>query len=275
LLVSERRERIKEYLIEHRTATAKALATMYNVSHETIRRDFAELEKEGFLTRSYGGASVNQRVMSSLFSTADRTRIVRSKKRTIVERVFPYLRPNDCIFIDHSTTAATLCEVIRHIPLTVVTNSLLVINSLANAPKINLNCTGGNYNSFHNAFFGPSTLDYIRSHKVDKAFVSCRTVHLDGGLFDNSELESELRYCVIQNASSTFLLVDNSKINRFSFVATAPIDAVDYMVTDEEVPSEWHNLSENLGMTIIDKDYVPNERERHSVQSYAKPLVEP
>lgn len=256
MLASERRERIKEHIIEHRTATAKDLAEIYNVSHETIRRDFAALEKEGLLVRSYGGATVKQRVMSSLFSTVERTGLVRNKKRIIVERVLPYIRPNDCIFIDHSTTAATLCEVIRQMPLTVVTNSLLVINSLANVPKINLNCTGGNYNGFHNAFFGASTLDYIRSHKVDKAFISCRTVHLDGGLFDNSELESELRRCVIQNASSTFLLVDNSKIDRFSFVTTAPIDAVGYMVTDIEISSEWHKLSEGHGIKIIDTDYI-------------------
>ena len=253
MLTSERREKIKEYIAEYRTASVSDLAALYGVSTETIRRDFAELEKQGILRRSYGGALFNDRMTTCINGTA-RSGIIRSKKQQIVNRITNYIHPHDCIFIDHSTTAATLCELIKDIPLTVVTNSLLVINALIDSPSIKLNCTGGIYEDFHKAFLGASTLDYIRRHKLHKAFISCRTLNRNGGLYDSSEAESELRKCVIENAHTTFLMVDNTKIDRYSFVLTAPLTNINFLVTNNELSPEWHDLSNEFGFTIIDHD---------------------
>lgn len=253
MLTSERREKIKEYITEYRTASVGDLAAIYNVSTETIRRDFAELEKQGLIRRSYGGAILNDR-MTSFINSKARTGIIRSKKQQIVSRITSHIHPHDCIFIDHSTTAATLCELIKELPLTVVTNSLLVINAFTDSPNIKLNCTGGIYEDFHKAFLGASTLDYIRRHKLDKAFISCRTINRNGGLYDSSEAESELRKCVIENARTTFLMVDNTKIDRYSFVHTAPLTNINFLVTNNELPPEWHDLSNEFGFTIIDHD---------------------
>lgn len=253
MLTSERREKLKSYIMEYKTAAVTDVAKLFGVSSETIRRDFAVLEKQGILKRSYGGATMNDRKISAM-NTKSRSLIVTDKKRLIVERTLPYIHPHDCIFIDHSTTAATLCERIKEMPLTVVTNSLLVVNALADSPTIKLNCTGGRFQDFHKAFLGVSALEYIRKHKVDKAFVSCRTVNREDGLHDSSESESELRRCVIESASSTFLLVDNSKLNRSSFITTAPMEQVDYLITDKELSSEWYELSTRLGFRIIDRD---------------------
>ena len=56
MLPVTRRQKIKEYVQEKKSATVLALAAMYSVTDETIRRDLKALEKEGALMRTYGGA---------------------------------------------------------------------------------------------------------------------------------------------------------------------------------------------------------------------------
>jgi DeoR/GlpR family transcriptional regulator of sugar metabolism len=52
----ERIKIIKNYLIENKQLEVNILSKMLNVSEVTIRRDLEKLEKEGFITRTHGGA---------------------------------------------------------------------------------------------------------------------------------------------------------------------------------------------------------------------------
>ncbi|MCI8638584.1 MAG: DeoR/GlpR transcriptional regulator [Coprococcus sp.] len=55
----ERIQKIKEYLLQHEQAYVQALSAQLNVSDATIRNDFNDLEKEGFIVRFHGGAILN------------------------------------------------------------------------------------------------------------------------------------------------------------------------------------------------------------------------
>ena len=55
----ERIKIIKNYLIENKQLEVNILSKMLNVSEVTIRRDLEKLEKEGFITRTHGGAVLN------------------------------------------------------------------------------------------------------------------------------------------------------------------------------------------------------------------------
>ena len=49
MMTVQRREELKLYLLEYKTATVAAMAIKFSVSGQTIRRDFEALEQEGFL----------------------------------------------------------------------------------------------------------------------------------------------------------------------------------------------------------------------------------
>ena len=113
------------------------MAETFNVSTETIRRDFESLSNEGFLIKTYGGASlifkknitVSQKVKSS---------IMREEKRQMAMHAAKLIQPNDCIFMDHTTTVYELCNYISNMPLTVLTNALPVMETLSQYSNINL-----------------------------------------------------------------------------------------------------------------------------------------
>ena len=56
MIVIERRNKIKEILLEERSVKVNELAALFDVSEETIRRDLTALEKEGLVKKNYGGA---------------------------------------------------------------------------------------------------------------------------------------------------------------------------------------------------------------------------
>ena len=58
MLSIERRERIKEILLERKNVTVAEMADAFSVSTETLRRDNEVLSNEGFLIKTYGGASL-------------------------------------------------------------------------------------------------------------------------------------------------------------------------------------------------------------------------
>lgn len=57
MLAVTRKSEIKDIVLEKKSVTVTELAKIFSVTEETIRRDLKQLESEGFLTRTYGGAS--------------------------------------------------------------------------------------------------------------------------------------------------------------------------------------------------------------------------
>ena len=56
LLPAERRQRIMDWFDIHFAGTSQDLADRFGISVSTIRRDLDHLSKEGFLSRTHGGA---------------------------------------------------------------------------------------------------------------------------------------------------------------------------------------------------------------------------
>ena len=56
MLAIERKNEILDKLRAEQRVLVSDLAEYYNVTEETIRRDLDKLEKEGYATKTYGGA---------------------------------------------------------------------------------------------------------------------------------------------------------------------------------------------------------------------------
>mgnify|MGYP003420104128 CR=1 FL=1 len=59
--MKNRLEHIREQVKNEKKVTVSELSKIYKVTEETIRRDLEKLEKEGFLTRTFGGAVLIRR----------------------------------------------------------------------------------------------------------------------------------------------------------------------------------------------------------------------
>ena len=251
MMTAQRREELKKYMLEHKSASVLDMARRFQVSGQTIRRDFEALEKEGFLQRSYGGAMVKDRKATFVPNTVKSELFVEEKK-AICRRAAAQICPNDCIFIDHSTTALALCDEIRQMNLTVVTNSYRVIGQLAGCFNIQLVCTGGTYHGGIEGFSGLETVRYLQQHCVDKAFLSCRAIDPLRGVNDAYETIANVRQTVVENADSVYLLADHTKFGKSGFITVCGIDRLDYVITDRPLDREWRKLFAENKVEVLD-----------------------
>ncbi len=68
VLMDERREQILEDALKKGSVTVHDLANKYSVTYETIRKDLAQLEKQGLLIKSHGGAVLKQKTVENPFN---------------------------------------------------------------------------------------------------------------------------------------------------------------------------------------------------------------
>lgn len=251
MLSIERREKIKEILLNKKNVTVAEMAELFSVSTETIRRDFDVLSKEGFLIKTYGGASLlfkKNRTVSQKIKTS----IMREEKAKMAQQAVKLIRPNDCIFLDHTTTVFGLCDFFADMPLTVMTNSLPVMEAVAQHSSISLCVPGGEFDQKNQAFFGIETIQALKSHCFDKAFLSCSSLDMAFGLHDSGSMIAEVHRSIMESSDQVCLMADHTKFGRSAYVRTSPLNTIDVLITDERVSEDWRNCLDEHNIHLIE-----------------------
>jgi DeoR/GlpR family transcriptional regulator of sugar metabolism len=155
-----------------------------------------------------------------------------AEKRAIAAEAAKLLEPNHVIALDGSTTAWELARLLPPFPLTVITNSLVIINALANRNDVRILCTGGRLNPALQLFEGVLTTDALKRLNIDRAFFSCRGIDPQRGLSDPSEASATYKTRLIDLAARSILLADHTKFSTRSTVNFAPTQKIHTLITD-------------------------------------------
>jgi DeoR/GlpR family transcriptional regulator of sugar metabolism len=125
------------------------------------------------------------------------------------------------------------------IPLTVLTNSIKVAIELAGKEKIEVVSTGGILASRSLSYVGPLAEKSLEQYHVNKAFISCKGVHLERGATESNELQGRMKQRMIGIADEVFLLADYSKFGVNEFTLVAPGHAFQTVITDRKTESKF------------------------------------
>lgn len=187
--------------------------------------------------------TVSQKVKSS---------IMREEKRQMAMHAAKLIQPNDCIFMDHTTTVYELCNYISNMPLTVLTNALPVMETLSQYSNINLCIPGGDFDPKSQAFFGIETIQYLKRHCFDKAFISCTSLDMVYGLHDSADMIAEFHRSILDSADVICMIADHTKIDRAAFARTSPLDSIDMLITDRQMSEDWRNYLKEHEIQLIE-----------------------
>lgn len=253
MLVAERYEKIVQLVNERGSIRVTELSELCQVTEETIRRDLDRLERAGRLRRSHGGAvSVKdyqgQQPPEIPYAEREITR-AEEKKRIALEAV-KLIRPHDRILLDASSTAWYMASSLPDIPLTVLTNSIKVAVELSAKEKIEVISTGGILAARSLSYVGPLAERSLDAYHVDKAFLSCKGVHLDRGLSESNELQARVKMKMIGMADQVVLLADSSKFGVQAFTHVADLGEIDAIVTDRRLPGEMYDVLTERGIAV-------------------------
>ena len=254
----ERQKRILEILNNDGSVWVSKLSDELGVTEETVRRDLEKLEKQEVLVRTHGGAIPLGDSASYDLSLEKRKQTNSVAKERLAKEAAKYLLPGDTIFLDSSTTTFYMAKEIKKIKnLTVITHSLRVINELAGVDSIKLITVGGIV-SANQSFVGTLAENTIRNNFfASKVFFSSKGIKSDAGILESNEQECFIKQQVLANANETYYLCDSSKIDKVGFYKLAPLDSIDYFITDCELKEDYLNR-----FIEYDIQYVKVEKEQ-------------
>lgn len=240
-----RRQRIIEYLEVNQEASVKDMAKLYDVSVMTIRRDFHYLEEIGIIDLHYGGAKIRkERILLPSFSK--RHQQENPDKRAIGKMAVSYIKEGDSIFMDVSTTVSCMLRYLQDIHLTVITNSMNVIECLYPNPKIKLIIAPGIYNADIAGMCDLSTIEFIKTYHVNKAFIGTMTCSPKFGVCSSNEIEGALKHQMWENADETFLLLDHTKFNSTGPIIHNEVQDYNYILTDSQIDPDMEKAIKKM-----------------------------
>ena len=250
MLVSERKLKILDLLRQKGIVIVSELSNLFSVTDETIRQDLRDLEKEGLLKKTYGGAVATDRVDLEI-SFKEREKEHRKEKEAIGRTAAKLINDKDNLMVDASTTALQVIKNIRTKKgLTVVTNSLAAALELTRGYEVTIILTGGIFHLKSFSYVGSLAEQAARSYNVDKFFLGVRGV-TPAGLADTYEPEVEFKKVMIESAKEVILVVDSSKFDRVALINVAPLEAISKVITDKGIPSEYKKLFSERGIEMI------------------------
>ena len=153
MLAEQRYQKIINLMQTDGSVKVADLKKKMGVSPETVRRDLENMEAQGLIRRTRGGAFLADKeempgertIQYQNFSARERENL--ESKVEIAEFAVRFIKEGQSIALDSGTTAYELARVIKRTfrSLTVVTNSIAILNELADAKGITLIATGGVY----------------------------------------------------------------------------------------------------------------------------------
>ena len=238
-------------LNEQESITIHEASTNCNVSEITIRRDLTELEREGLLIKTIGGA-IRSKVGNQLFSYDIKINQNWQRKEKICQIASRYIKNNDVIFIDCGTTLFHLTKYIKRFEsLIVITTSLPVVSELLSFQNIRFILIGGEVAAERKAMYGPIANANISRYHADKAFIGADGVSLQNGLSSYDEKEADITLRMAENSDKVFLLCDSSKIEKSSFIKFAPFSIIDYLITNDDISNRYLNEYREANIQVI------------------------
>jgi len=242
MFVSERREKIMNLLHEKSRITVQELQQNLGVSAATLRSDLNNMESEGLLTRTHGGAILNDYTNNETSFSA-RKRKNKKEKEQIATFAQKFVAEKQCILLDASSTALELARSLKNNPirLTVITNGIQTALELKENPSFTVILIGGvltKGSSFIEGTLGLNILDQVN---IDIMFTSANGFSIEKGLTDFNLYEVQLKKEMINKAKKVIALIDHSKIENNSSAIFANIDDIDVLITDKPVHKDFSN----------------------------------
>lgn len=237
-----------QYLQETQYASVETLADKMSVSPSTVRRVLNALQKKGLISRTHGGAKIND---GNSFTPSFIYRIHQNsfEKKKIALSAIKLINHGDLIFLDGTTSSFFIAEYLSEFEnVRVVTNGIDTL-SLLSKHNVTAYSTGGYVNKENRSVLvGRHAEDTVNKFHANIAFFSAQAVGLDGKIYDCFEEENFIRLAMIKNADKKVLLCDGTKIGKSSLFYLCSLCDIDYIICNTPLPDfdAWKNVTKIL-----------------------------
>lgn len=236
---AERQKKMVEYIEECTSAQIQELAVKFGVSQATVRRDLDELDQQGVLRRTHGGAIKMDRSTSYEHVHAEKIGLMAEEKQRIAAHAASMVHHGDTVLIDSGTTAYYIAQALRHHEnLTLITNDLYIAYQIPIHPSSTLIVTGGTRRQGRQELVGTLTENFLRETHVDLAFVGADGIDFAAGITNANFAEVGIKRLMIVAANRSVIVADHSKFGRVALARICDLKEGGLLLTDRGLPEE-------------------------------------
>ena len=245
----ERRSRLLEMIRLRGFASLPDLASDFDVSDSTIRRDLDALEEVGAARRTHGGVFyTGPSPKLSHFDVRQSTEWER--KHRIAMRAAKLVEDGETLLLDGGSTTYELARELVGRPLQIVTNSLPVANLFASSNEVDLVLIGGTVHAKTGVTLGPYANQMLATLEVQKAFLSVASAN-ERGWFNSNLLLVETEQAMMRAAGETIVVADSTKFGRRSLAHLCDLGQIPRLVVDDGLSDAWKETLSAAGVEAI------------------------
>ena len=248
----ERRALILRLLEQKEEVQVTEISRETGISEVTIRKDLTILQNRHLLLRTRGGAMRKPIENTNEETAVEKKRMfnIREKQR-IGEEAVKLIKDGDFIMLD---SGSTTLEVVRHLGkfqhLRILTNAMNIATELMNYKRFDVVLLGGNVRVNSLSMVGPLALSVLRNFSGYKLFLGVDSFSIENGVSTPSMEEALLNQIMIQQAGKVIAVFDSSKFNKRSFVHVANANELDYIITDNAIPTGMTGKLKAAGVEV-------------------------
>jgi DeoR/GlpR family transcriptional regulator of sugar metabolism len=250
VLAVERRLKVLERVAEDQAIEVSTLARDFQVSEMTIRRDLRRLERDGFVRRTYGGATTHL-VRTFEVGALARTLHHAKEKRIIAKRAAELTVGVRAMFLGIGTTVENFA---RYLPvredLMVITPSLAVA-SLLGTRNVRVIIAGGLVRQDELTCIGASAVEAVRRYNTDTAVIGAAGLSVRRGVTELDDRDADVIRGGLERTERILVIADGSKFGAVAMSTVAPIEQVSTIVTDISADAEEIERIKQAGIEVV------------------------
>ena len=238
--LTDRRNKILELLAWQEELPVSQLISVLQVSHETVRKDLIEMERQGLVRRTHGRVSLVRNSEKQDDEISRRAFLNQEAKERIAAEVVRHVPEGDfSVGLDvGNTTWHVAKQLVKRQDITVVTNSLDIAQLYAQEKNSGIQCTGGTLRVFDNGFYGYWTRENLKSINMCVSVLGTSGIMELDGIGAVSFDDRDVKKLYVKNSQFVIAAFDSSKCTRGTMVEGVPWSDIDLVVTDEAMPEE-------------------------------------
>jgi DeoR/GlpR family transcriptional regulator of sugar metabolism len=232
LLGAKRQRELLNYIRAYGVGSVTEMSKLLGVSTSTVRRDLNELQERGLIERVHGGAAHVSDDVEPLRPL--REIAFADEKRRIGQAAAAHVADHTTVLILGGTTTEAMLPFLGSVRgLTVLTNSLPVVNRLSQYSEIAIIVLGGVLRREEMSLLGHLTIAGLDEFGIDQVFSGAFGIDPEIGVTGTNLSETQTDRSLASSARELVMLADHSKLAQRGPARLVPTSAITTLVTDD------------------------------------------
>jgi DeoR family transcriptional regulator, aga operon transcriptional repressor len=247
----ERQKQILTLLTRQGRLSVTEIVEQFSISEATARRDLESLALQGKVQRVHGGVIAIEQAPPEL-PILERETEQPDEKNRIGRAVASLVTDKETVFLGSGTTVLEVARNLRdRRDLTVITNSLPVLNMLAGVKEITVIALGGMLRDSELSFIGHITEQALSEVRADKVIIGIRAISLEQGLTNDYMQETLTDRAILKIGREVIVAADHTKCSVVSTAFLAPLTSMQKLVTDDKTARKFVSALKAQGIDVI------------------------